>query len=122
MAPSVSDTPASVSAPVAPATGKGLEKAPYNANYSFNPFYSNIPSDDPRDANYEFLQYKPTWPAVDWEPLKEFSVTDVALRADKQKKALLGAASKVDTITPAIGTRLEGIDLRKLTDAQKDEL
>ncbi|KAL0562471.1 hypothetical protein V5O48_019616, partial [Marasmius crinis-equi] len=49
-------------------------------------------------------------------------VTDRGLSADPQKKNLLSAASKVRHYTPAIGTELEGIDLRKLTDAQKDEL
>jgi sulfonate dioxygenase len=54
--------------------------------------------------------------------LTELEVSDRGLKADPTKKALLSAATKVDHITPAIGTRLEGIDLRQLSDTQKDEL
>jgi len=43
-------------------------------------------------------------------------------RADPEKKNLLSAASKCTTLTPAIGTELHGVDLRHLSDAQKDEL
>ena len=42
--------------------------------------------------------------------------------AAPEKKALLSAASKVQHLTPAIGTELVGIDLRQLTPQQKDEL
>ena len=49
-------------------------------------------------------------------------MTERALFADPTKKNLLAAATKVTTLTPAIGTELQGIDLRQLTDAQKDEL
>ena len=38
------------------------------------------------------------------------------------KKALFSAAQKVKHLTPAIGTELVGIDLRQLTNQQKDEL
>ncbi|KAF8313571.1 TauD-domain-containing protein [Clavulina sp. PMI_390] len=88
---------------------------------SFNPFYSNIPPQEENDS-YEHAKYKPVWPKVDWEPLTEFTHVDVGLRADPEKKSLFSAASKVDHLTPAIGTKLEGLDLRHLTDAQKDEL
>lgn len=59
---------------------------------------------------------------MDWEPLQEFQVADRGLFANPEKKALLGAATKVITLTPNIGTVLEGIDLRQLSNAQKDEL
>ena len=49
-------------------------------------------------------------------------MTERALFADQEKKALFTAASKVQHLTPAIGTELHGIDLRQLTDQQKDEL
>jgi sulfonate dioxygenase len=62
------------------------------------------------------------WPKVDWEPLTEFFHNDVGHRADPEKKALLSAVTKVNHLSPAIGTKLEGIDLRTLTDTQKDEL
>ena len=49
-------------------------------------------------------------------------MTDRALNADPEKKSLLSAASKVTHLTPTIGTELLGIDLRQLSDSQKDEL
>ena len=42
--------------------------------------------------------------------------------ADPDKRALLSAAKKVTHLTPAIGTEIEGLDLRQLSDVQKDEL
>ncbi|PCH42062.1 TauD-domain-containing protein [Wolfiporia cocos MD-104 SS10] len=87
----------------------------------FNPFYSP-PAGDANDGDYKYAHYKPHWPDVKWEPLSEQPVTERALFADPEKKNLLGAATKVQHLTPAIGTEISGIDLRKLTDAQKDEL
>ena len=49
-------------------------------------------------------------------------MTDRGQFADPEKKSLLAAASKVVALTPAIGTEIHGLDLRQLTDAQKDEL
>jgi sulfonate dioxygenase len=65
---------------------------------------------------------QPSFPDVSWEPLKEVKVIDRGLRANSEKKNLLSAASGVITLTPAIGTELQGVDLRHLSDAQKDEL
>ncbi|KAI1796931.1 TauD-domain-containing protein [Ganoderma leucocontextum] len=88
----------------------------------FNPFYSPTNGADESDGDYKFAKYKPSWPDVKWEPLKEFPVTDSARSADPEKKSLLSAASKVTHITPVIGTELLGIDLRQLSNSQKDEL
>ena len=57
-----------------------------------------------------------------WAPLEEQVVTERGLFADPEKKALLSAATKVQHLTPAIGTEISGIDLRQLTPQQKDEL
>jgi sulfonate dioxygenase len=66
---------------------------------------------------------QPSFPDVSWEPLKEVKVIDRGLLlASSDKKNLLSAASKVITLTPTIGTELQGIDLRQLSDTQKDEL
>jgi Taurine catabolism dioxygenase TauD, TfdA family len=43
-------------------------------------------------------------------------------RADKSKKALLSAATKVTDLTTHIGTEIEGLQLKDLTPQQKDEL
>ncbi|KAL8826452.1 MAG: hypothetical protein Q9191_003795, partial [Dirinaria sp. TL-2023a] len=47
---------------------------------------------------------------------------DRANFADPTKKSLLSGASKVDDLTPYIGTQLHGLQLSQLTDVQKDEL
>lgn len=59
---------------------------------------------------------------MDWEPLGPVDVKDRGHNADPEKKALLSAASKVIQLTPAIGTELRGVDLRQLSDEQKDQL
>ncbi|KAI9509817.1 hypothetical protein F5148DRAFT_1275078 [Russula earlei] len=89
--------------------------------YNISPFYSPSATDDGNEQ-YKYAQYKPAFPDISWEPLKEVKVTDRGLGADPEKKNLLSAASKVVTLTPAIGTELHGIDLRRLSDAQKNEL
>ncbi|RMZ78715.1 hypothetical protein DV737_g3755, partial [Chaetothyriales sp. CBS 132003] len=47
---------------------------------------------------------------------------DAGARADKSKSALLSAAKKVTDLTTHIGTEIEGLQLKDLTDQQKDEL
>ncbi|KAJ8584385.1 TauD-domain-containing protein [Rhizopogon salebrosus TDB-379] len=86
-----------------------------------NPFYSPSAGDE-NDDDYRYAQYKPYFPVVTWEPLTEVDVTDRGHFADPDKKALFSAAQKVKHLTPAIGTELVGIDLRQLTNQQKDEL
>lgn len=56
-------------------------------------------------------------------PLKEVvPPKDRAFFADPEKKSLLAAASRVEDLTPYIGTEIKGVQLSQLTDAQKDEL
>jgi len=47
---------------------------------------------------------------------------DAGARADKSKKALLSAATKVTDLTTHIGTEIEGLQLKDLTSQQRDEL
>ncbi|KAG8533977.1 uncharacterized protein KY384_001720 [Bacidia gigantensis] len=64
------------------------------------------------------LKYKAPDPLV-----LEFEVQpDRAGFAEPKKSALFAAASKVDDLTPWIGTQLHGVQLSQLTDAQKDDL
>ena len=65
---------------------------------------------------------QPSFPKLSWEPLEEVEVVDRGLSADPSKADLFRAASKVTHLTPAIGTEILGIDLRQLSDTQKDEL
>ncbi|KAH7927940.1 TauD-domain-containing protein [Leucogyrophana mollusca] len=116
----------------------GSLKAKANSeNQLINPFYSPSAGDDVDDG-YKYAAYKvkdmrittlplidlllqPYFPVLDWEPLTEIEVTDRGLFADPEKKALF-SVSKVKHLTPTIGTEITGIDLRHLTDPQKDEL
>ncbi|KAL1850390.1 hypothetical protein VTK73DRAFT_9693 [Phialemonium thermophilum] len=64
------------------------------------------------------LNYKAPHPPVEeFEPAR-----DRAFFADPSKKNILDAATKVRHLTPYIGTELEGVQLSRLTDAQKDDL
>lgn len=47
---------------------------------------------------------------------------DPATRADPEKKALLSAAKEVIDLTKHIGTEIVGLQLKDLTDQQRDEL
>ncbi|KAI0128010.1 hypothetical protein BJ170DRAFT_723494 [Xylariales sp. AK1849] len=53
---------------------------------------------------------------------EEWKHEDAGARADKSKSALLAAATKVTDLTSNIGTEIEGLQLKDLTDQQKDEL
>ncbi|EFW99864.1 alpha-ketoglutarate-dependent taurine dioxygenase [Grosmannia clavigera kw1407] len=53
---------------------------------------------------------------------KDYPYVDAGARADKSKKHLLGAATKVTDLTVNIGTEIEGLQLKDLTDEQRDEL
>ncbi|KAH9928390.1 alpha-ketoglutarate-dependent sulfonate dioxygenase [Fomitopsis serialis] len=80
----------------------------------FNPFYSPDTGDD-ADGGYQYAKYKPYFPDVHWEPLGPQEVTERGLFADPEKK-------RFQHLTPALGTEISGIDLRQLSDKQKDEL
>ena len=47
---------------------------------------------------------------------------DPGLRADKDKKALFGAAKEVINLSPHLGTEIVGLQLSQLSDTQRDEL
>jgi len=53
---------------------------------------------------------------------KEREYVDPGSRADPSKKSLLSAAEKVIDLTAHIGTEIVGLQLKDLTDKQKDEL
>ncbi|GLB40278.1 putative taurine catabolism dioxygenase TauD, TfdA family protein [Lyophyllum shimeji] len=102
------------------------QPAPTEANLKaevrvFNPFYSPSIGDD-GDNTYEHSQYKPSFPELAWEPLTEVQVAERGLSADPSKQSLFKAAEKVRHLTPVIGTEILGLDLRQLSDTQKDEL
>ncbi|KAI0028221.1 alpha-ketoglutarate-dependent sulfonate dioxygenase [Vararia minispora EC-137] len=91
------------------------------SNPLFNPFYSPAIADD-GDDSYPFAKFKPTFPDVSWPPLEEIVVTDRSALADPEKKSLFAAAERIEDVIPALGAEIIGLDLRRLTDQQKDEL
>ncbi|KAF8599642.1 alpha-ketoglutarate-dependent sulfonate dioxygenase [Ceratobasidium sp. AG-I] len=96
-------------------------KAQTQADKIFNPFYSPGAHDD-GDASYKYAGYKPVFPKISWPPYEEQKVVERALNADPAKPNLLKDGVKARNITPAVGSEVTGLDLRQLTDAQKDEL
>lgn len=70
--------------------------------------------------------YRPSRPLYLQDVLKirsePWEHKDAGARADKSKSALLSAASRVTDLTTHIGTEIEGLQLKDLTDQQKDEL
>lgn len=53
---------------------------------------------------------------------EEWKHDDAGARADKSKHALFSAATKVTDLTTHIGTEIEGLQLKDLTNQQRDEL
>ncbi|KAB5592032.1 alpha-ketoglutarate-dependent sulfonate dioxygenase [Ceratobasidium theobromae] len=96
-------------------------RANLQADKIFNPFYSPGAHDN-GDASYEYAAYKPVFPKVSWPLLKEQEIIERGLNADPAKPNLLKNGAKVRNVTPTIGSEVTGLDLRQLTDAQKDEL
>ncbi|EMR65657.1 hypothetical protein MGN70_012785 [Eutypa lata] len=70
--------------------------------------------------------YRPSRPLYLQDVLQirseEWKHDDAGARADKSKSALLSAATKVTDLTVNIGTEIEGLQLKDLTDQQRDEL
>jgi len=53
---------------------------------------------------------------------QERAYNDAGARADKSKRHLFEAATKVTDLTTHIGTEIEGLQLKDLTNVQRDEL
>ncbi|KAF2171449.1 hypothetical protein M409DRAFT_50887 [Zasmidium cellare ATCC 36951] len=60
--------------------------------------------------------------AIRNEPWQHDDAGARAAKTDKNKTALLSAASKVTNLTSHIGTEIEGLQLKDLTSQQRDEL
>lgn len=71
---------------------------------------------------HEHEDLRPSFPNVRWDPLTEVAYHDKGLRGDPEFRNLLASATDVFDYTPKIGTEIRGINLAKLTDAQKDDL
>ena len=74
------------------------------------------------DDTYEFEHLRPNFPVLHWPALTEVPYNDKGLLGDPEFKNLLGSATDVFDYNPKIGTEVHGVDLAKLTDAQKNDL
>ncbi|KAF8417971.1 hypothetical protein EV426DRAFT_540010 [Tirmania nivea] len=75
----------------------------------------------PDDA-YPYDHFRPAFPEYSWEPLKHVPYEDKGLLGDPHYHNLLDASTDVFDYTPKIGTEISGIQLKNLTDAQKNDL
>ena len=87
----------------------------------------NIPYEPGRTTvevhdEYEYGDLRPIFPDVHWEPLTEIPYNERGTQGDPQYANLLSDAIDVFDYNPKIGTEIHGINLAKLTDAQKDDL
>ena len=71
---------------------------------------------------YEHEDLRPSFPDVRWEPLTELAYHDRGIHGHPQFSNLLAGATDVFDYNPKIGTEIHGVNLAKLTDAQKDDL
>jgi hypothetical protein len=106
--PSIKDTKAPVTykLPIPGPTHRRLEKA----NVDLRNGYPYTPGQPLYVQDVEQIRNEP----------REF--VDAGSRADPEKKALFNAAEKIIHLTNHIGTEIVGLQLKDLTDRQKDEL
>ena len=71
---------------------------------------------------YEYDDLRPAFPDVHWDPLTEVPYHDRGIKGDAQFGNLLSDAIDIFDYNPKIGTEINGVNLAKLTDAQKDDL
>lgn len=71
----------------------------------------------------KYPHYLPTWDHGEkYEPLEPFTHKEHGLDADHKFPDLLPEGTKVQKLTPTIGSEVTGVQLSKLTDAGKDQL
>ncbi|KAF2754617.1 TauD-domain-containing protein [Pseudovirgaria hyperparasitica] len=71
---------------------------------------------------YEHEDLKPHFPDVKWPELEEVSYQDKGIQGDPNFKNLLADATDIFDYNPKLGTEIHGVNLAKLTNAQKDDL
>lgn len=72
--------------------------------------------------DYKYDDLRPSFPDVRWEPLTKIPYHEKGLQGDPEYRNLLSDATDIFDYNPKIGTEIHGINLAKLTDAQKDDL
>ena len=71
---------------------------------------------------YEHEDLRPCFPDLHWEPLTEVPYHDRGIHGHPQFRNLLAEATDIFDYNPKIGTEIRGVNLAKLSDAQKDDL
>jgi sulfonate dioxygenase len=72
--------------------------------------------------NYDYEDFRPSFPDKIWAPLEEVPYNDKGLLGNPSFKNLLANATDVFDYNPKIGTEIHGIDLANLSDAAKNDL
>lgn len=75
-----------------------------------------------RHDSYAYEDLLPSFPDLHLDPIEHIPYEDRGLRGDPKFRNLLRDATDIFDYTPKIGTEIHGINLAKLTDAQKDDL
>lgn len=73
-------------------------------------------------VDYAHEDLLPSFPDIHWGPIEHISYEDRGTRGDPKFRNLLQDATAVFDYNPKIGTEIHGVDLSKLTDAQRDDL
>ncbi|PGH08093.1 hypothetical protein AJ79_06093 [Helicocarpus griseus UAMH5409] len=73
-------------------------------------------------TNYHYDYLLPSFPDIHWDPIEQVPYEDKGLLGDEKFRSLLSSATDIFDYTPKIGTELHGVNLAKLTDAQKNDL
>ncbi|KAL4957482.1 hypothetical protein BDW69DRAFT_200782 [Aspergillus filifer] len=117
MAPSIIDDPkADVVVPV---------KAPTEATTTAaeKPKIRRIIDEEDGHTTASYPHYLPVWDHGEkYPPLEPFTHTDPGLSADPSFKDLLPEGSKIQKLTPSIGSEVTGVQLSKLSKEGKDQL
>lgn len=74
------------------------------------------------DETYPHEDLRPRYPDIKWDPLEEVPYHDKGLLGAPDFHNLLADATDVFDYNPKIGTEVHGVNLAKLTDAQKNDL
>lgn len=113
MAPSLEE-PANAAVPRMPA--KTAVGAPNK--FQYEPGRTKVENHD----NYAHKDLLPSFPDLHWDPIGPIPYEDKGLLGDPNFTNLLSAATDVFDYAPKIGTEIHGINLAKLTEAQKNDL
>ena len=82
----------------------------------------SLPSPPPTNRS-QYPAYLPTWNhSQKYPPLEPFSHIEHGKGADPTFKDLLPSGSKIQKLTPSIGSEVTGVQLSKLTKEGKDQL